>query len=394
MSFITNITEKITNVEWLSTIIELTIIMVCIIAVSAAVDHFLQQLLDRFEKTEDPWDDAFIHAIKLPARSLIWLVGLTLLIDVVDRDFKLALVDITYYIRTVGLVTIIAWGCLRFIEMLEDHYTKHKRQADDANTSRLDRTTMGAVVKLLRFAVYICTLLLLLQTMGVSISGVLAFAGASGLGLSFAAKDLLANFFGAIMIYLDRPFKVGDWIRSPDKEIEGTVEIIGWRSTQIRTFDKRPLYVPNSVFTTISVENPARMSHRRFYENIRLRYADIEHVKKIVTDIKAMLASHPAIDEKQTLFVNLNQFGESCLHLMVYAFTHDTDWVTFQMLKQHLLLKIYEIIKANNSEIALPTSTVRFSAAAAEEDVAIEPNPSAGGELAFGKAWLNNIDND
>ncbi len=68
------------------------------------------------------------------------------------------------------------------------------------------------------------------------------------------------------MIYFDRPFKVGDWIRSPDRQIEGTVERIGWRMTIIRTFDKRPLYVPNSVFSSIVVENPSRMLNRRIYE--------------------------------------------------------------------------------------------------------------------------------
>ena len=73
------------------------------------------------------------------------------------------------------------------------------------------------------------------------------------IAIGFAAKDLLSNFFGGLFIYLDRPFAVGDWIRSPDREIEGTVEQIGWRVTRIRTFDKRPLYIPNSVFSQISV---------------------------------------------------------------------------------------------------------------------------------------------
>ena len=104
-----------------------------------------------------------------------------------------------------------------------------------------------------------------MQALGYSISGVLAFGGIGGIAVGFAAKDLLANFFGGLMIYLDRPFSVGDWIRSPDKNIEGTVEEIGWRLTRIRTFDKRPLYVPNSTFTQISVENPSRMLNRRIY---------------------------------------------------------------------------------------------------------------------------------
>ena len=107
--------------------------------------------------------------------------------------------------------------------------------------------------------------------------------------MGFAAKDLLANFFGGMMIYMDRPFSVGEWIRSPDKEIEGTVEDIGWRLTRIRTFDKRPLYIPNSVFANISVENPSRMTSRRIYETVGIRYDDIDKMDLIVAQVKGML---------------------------------------------------------------------------------------------------------
>ena len=80
-----------------------------------------------------------------------------------------------------------------------------------------------------------------------------------GIAVGFAARDLLANFLGGLSIFMDRPFAVGDWIRSPDREIEGTVEDVGWRVTRIRTFDQRPLYVPNSVFSTVALENPSRL---------------------------------------------------------------------------------------------------------------------------------------
>ncbi len=91
------------------------------------------------------------------------------------------------------------------------------------------------------------------------------------------------------MIYFDRPFKVGDWIRSPDRQIEGTVERIGWRMTSIRTFDKRPLYVPNSVFSNIVVENPSRMLNRRIFETIGLRYDDADKVPVIIDEVREML---------------------------------------------------------------------------------------------------------
>ena len=115
---------------------------------------------------------------------------------------------------------------------------------------------------------------MILQSLGVSVSGLLAFGGIGGIAVGFAARDLLANFLGGLSIYLDRPFTVGDWIRSPDREIEGTVEEIGWRMTRIRTFDQRPLYVPNSIFASVALENPSRMNNRRIYETLGIRYED------------------------------------------------------------------------------------------------------------------------
>ncbi len=196
--------------------------------------------------------------------------------------------------------------------------------------------------------------------MGVSISAVLAFGGIGGIAIGFAAKDLLANFFGGLMIYLDRPFSVGDWIRSSDRNIEGTVEYIGWRQTRIRTFDKRPLYVPNAIFNNITVENPSRMKNRRIYETIGLRYDDIGNVSTIIQQVKNMLINHPDIDANQTLIVNLNQFSDSSIDFFVYTFTKTTNWVEFHQIKQAVLLEIAEIVAANKAEIAYPTQRLQL----------------------------------
>ena len=202
--------------------------------------------------------------------------------------------------------------------------------------------------------------LVALQTLGFSVSGVLAFGGVGGIAVGFAARDLLANFFGGFMIYMDRPFSVGDWVRSPDRNIEGTVEKIGWRLTVIRTFDKRPLYVPNSTFTSIAVENPSRMSHRRIYETIGVRYDDAAKLQGIINDVIDMLKKHPEIDDSQTLIVNFNQFAASSLEFFVYTFTHTTNWVKYHEVKQDVLFKIYNIITEHGAECAFPTSTVHL----------------------------------
>ena len=209
----------------------------------------------------------------------------------------------------------------------------------------------------------ITALLIAMQLLGYSVSGLLAFGGIGGIAVGFAAKDLLANFFGGLMIYLDRPFSVGDWIRSPDKEIEGTVEDVGWRLTRIRTFDKRPLYIPNSVFASISVENPSRMTNRRIYETVGIRYCDMDSMNNIVQQVTQMLKDHDAIDNNQTMIVNFNKFSDSSLDFFIYTFTKTTDWIEFHSVKQDVLLQIAEIIEKSGSEIAFPTSSIHLESA-------------------------------
>ncbi|NNC55574.1 MAG: mechanosensitive ion channel family protein, partial [Pseudomonadales bacterium] len=188
----------------------------------------------------------------------------------------------------------------------------------------------------------------------------LASAGVIGIAVGFAAKDLLANFFGGLMIYLDKPFMIGDWIRSPDQDVEGTVEHIGWRQTRIRTFDKRPLYVPNATFTQISVENPSRMQNRRIKETIGVRYADAAALADITRDVEKMLKAHEDIDSSQTLMVYFDKFAASSLDFFIYCFTKTTDWQTFHAVKQDVLFKVLEVIEAHDAEVAFPTRTIEM----------------------------------
>jgi MscS family membrane protein len=254
------------------------------------------------------------------------------------------------------VVACLTWFLIRFISRAE----KNLVASSSDGGREYDRTTMDAIAKLLRASVVITAVLVTMQTLGFSISGVLAFGGIGGIAVGFAAKDLLANFFGGLMIYLDRPFAVGDWIRSPDRNIEGTVEKIGWRLTCIRTFDKRPLYIPNNIFTAIALENPSRMSHRRIYETIGIRYDDASQMGEIVEAVKKMLLAHPEIDHSQTMIVNFNKFAASSLDFFVYTFTHTTNWVRYHEIKHDVLLKILDIITAQGAEVAFPTSTVHL----------------------------------
>ncbi|WP_417545155.1 mechanosensitive ion channel family protein [Marinobacter sp.] len=320
------------------------------------VGHVIGTLERRFAKTQNIWDDALLHAARSPVVAFVWLQGVYWAAEVAHRYSSAEIFKANETVLKVGFIYIFVWTLLRAVKAIESILISPVKMKKP-----MDYTTVNAVSKLLRAVVIITAVLISLQSLGYSISGVLAFGGVGGIAVGFAAKDLLANFFGGFIIHLDRPFKVGDWVRSPDRNIEGTVEHIGWRLTTIRTFDKRPLYVPNATFTTIAVENPSRMTNRRISEIIGIRYADVSEMATIVADIRSMLEEHEDIDSKQTLIVNFLAFNHSSLDIMVYAFTKTTQWVRYHEVKQDVLLKISDIIVGHGGEVAFPTQTLHIS---------------------------------
>lgn len=310
-------------------------------------------------RTATVWDDALVQTASRPVLTAMWVIGVGYMARVLQRQTEEPFLAEVLAVRDVALVICVTWFLLRFIGKVSRNIVAGRAARGEVG----DPTTIDALGKLARLVTLIVAVLIVAQTLGFQITGLLALGGVGGIAVGFAAKDLLANFFGGLTIYLDRPFVVGEWIRSPDKAIEGTVEYISWRHTRIRAFNKNPIYVPNAVFTSIVVENPSRMSHRRLKATIGIRYDDFAHVAAIVADIKAMLVEHPAIDSNATLIVNFDQFGPSSLDLLIYCFTRTVVWVEFHEVKQDVLLKVGDIIARHGAEIAFPTQTLHLQRA-------------------------------
>ena len=341
--------------EWLQTyhVLQAFLIVLGTLLVRYGVQIVLSRIVARLKRTRTIYDDALVEAAEGPVGLLIWSLGTLWALQVLGTGTDYTALGYLPTIRQIVVVVSAAWFAIRFIKFVEGHV------ADEAyGPRRVDRTTATAIGKILRAAVIITAGLTGFEIMGMSISGVLAFGGVGGIAVGFASRDLLANFFGALMVFLDRPFSVGDWIRSPDREIEGTVEEIGWRLTRIRTFDQRPIYVPNSAFTTITVENPSRMLNRRINERIGVRYDDVAALPAIVADVRKMLQTHADIDTSRTLMVNFDRFADSSLEFFIYVFTRTTAWAEYHAVKEDVLFKISGIVAAHGAEIAFPTRTV------------------------------------
>lgn len=347
-----------------------------VVLATVTVNFVLMRVLDGVQrmtaKTHSQWDDALVAAARLPLRLFAWVWGLSIASHILSEASEYSVFDYAPQLRHIAIIALIAMFLVRLVRNAEGVWV-----APDRGSQAMDTTTARAIGKLLRLSVIITAVLVVLQTMGYSISGVLAFGGIGGIAVGFAAKDLLANFFGGMMIYLDRPFQVGDWVRSPDRNIEGTVEDIGWRLTRIRTFDQRPLYIPNATFATIAVENPSRMHNRRIFETLGIRYADGQKMAAICNSVRAMLKAHPDLDPQRTQIVHFVSYGASSLDFMVYCFTKTTQWVPFHAIKEDVLLQIMDIVHQHGADFAFPTRTLHVEGLSVPSEAALMATAAA-----------------
>lgn len=266
------------------------------------------------------------------------------------KDFKVKFITSqTIYFFQILLITLIVMRTIFFLL----NRLEARQVAKGA-----DRTSARIITRVFKILIFFVILLLFGERFGMSLSGLLTFGGIGGIAIGMASKDILSNFFSGVMLYFDRPFNIGDWVSSPDRQIEGTVVEIGWRITKIMTFDHRPLYIPNAVFSTISVENPGRMTNRRIKTELGLRYQDADKIGIITSEIRTMLQNHPKIDTKQTLLVYFNEFADSSLNIMIYCFTKTVKWAEWLEYQQDVYLKMIEIVHQHGADFAFPSQTV------------------------------------
>lgn len=257
-------------------------------------------------------------------------------------------------IRNLFLVLILTW-------FLFSWKNKHETLLiNKARGEKGDLSLITGISKLLTLLIIGGAALLILGILKVNYTALLAFGGLGGLAISWAAKDVIANFFGGLMIHINRPFSIGDWIKSTNKNFEGVVEQIGWYMTRIRTLDRRPTYIPNALITDAIIENPGRMTYRGIRFTLGLRYQDYPLVKPIIEDIREMLQNHPAISKSQPLMVHLVNFNESSIDIEVYCFTRKTQTTEFRDIQQEILFKIADLINARGAELAFPTQTIHL----------------------------------
>ncbi len=328
----------------------LGILLFLAIVVHIGLSFTLNKLSKHLDSTKTQIDDYFVDALSAPLKVLVWYGWIYFSMLQLKVDFP-ALGQITEYIDITPIV-ILAWGILRLISSIEKVMLERE--------AKVDKDSIRLFTRLIKIAFVFVFVLGFAQYFGYSVSSILTLGGVGGIVIGFAAKDMLANVFGGLMIQMDKPFSTGDWIRTTDKSIEGVVEKIGWRMTRIRTFNKNPVYVPNGIFATIPIETPSRMTNRQIHAIIGIRYDDIAQMQSIIEKVEKLLADHEHIDHEEPCRVYFDLFNASSLDFVIWAFSSVTDSSEFKKIKGKLLLDVADIIANHGAEMAFPTQTLHI----------------------------------
>jgi MscS family membrane protein len=238
----------------------------------------------------------------------------------------------------IGLVVLLHWTSQRFIKQLE------QGALSEEHTSSLDKTTVIALARLAKIIAAIIGLIMLIYTVNGDVHALLAMGSAGTIVVGIAAKDLLANFFGGFMLFIDRPFSVGDMIRADDKDIEGIVQHIGWRRTQILTREQRPLYIPNSLFLSMGIENASRAKHHSINAVINLKGLSVKEINEVLAAIERMLRLQRDIDQSMPVSASVKHFDSTGFYIKIYCFTKGYNLASSLKVQQDIFLGIAKIV--------------------------------------------------
>ena len=317
-------------------------------------------LLKLASKTKTEFNDSLLQSLKSPIELVIVIIGALLAKDILALDSGIDEI-ITCVLRS-AFAFAIFWMIYNALTPLSSVVKKFTAKFGQD----LSDDIANFIIKTLKFLVIAIGFVSILQEWGYNISGFLASLGLVGMAFALAAKDTVANLFGSLVIFTDRPFKVGDWIKT--NEVEGTIESIGIRSTRVRTFAQALVTVPNAVLANSAILNWSQMGKRRIKMKLGLTYSTTgSQVENIVTDIKEMLKNHDDIHQ-ETIHIYFTDFDDSSLGIFCYFFTKTTNWGEYMKVRENVNLEVMKIVENNNSSFAFPSRSIYIDDASRKDN--------------------------
>lgn len=261
-------------------------------------------------------------------------------------------IDVALHSMTAFLLFWIAFRFTGIITSFMQKYIVKSGSNTDSSIFKLINNGLRVVI------VILCTAVIL-KDWGYDIAALLTGLGLGGLAFALAARDTLANLFGGIVIMIDRPFNIGDWVITP--HAEGIVEEIGFRSTRIRTFEQTLVTIPNSLLGSEAVTNWSRTDKRRISLSLNLAIEVIQKTQECISILRKTLKEHPAACP-ETVLVHLEKFDDKSMQVMIQLYVNTTDWQEFLKVREDINFKLITVLQetgifATKSTEAVNTQT-------------------------------------
>ena len=315
-------------------------------------------------KTATTLDDKLFPAVEAPFAWMVFIflifAGLKVLVlpGWADRGIG--------YAFDVAWVAVLFWGLLRALNAVVDHFSEAGREKGLglSHFMPLIKKTLGVVF-------IIMAALTVAQRMGLNVGAFLTGLGIGGLAFALAAQDTIANFFGSLVVVMDRPFRVGEYVSIGSAE--GTVEDIGLRSTRLRTGARTEITIPNKVVANEIVTNFSRMPQRRVDQKIGLTYKTTPtQLEAFLEEVRGILRGDPGVHQ-EFIAVNFTGYGESSLDIQLIYFSANPDWKKHMDLRERINLQIMRAVTARGLAFAFPTQTLHVEDEVARKLAGVKP---------------------
>lgn len=352
MNKITEIISGLT-VEQIIDIVVAICVMILFRALSSTVAEVIVKIfMKKTKERKKPKANAFY----LPLKTVITFIGIYIAINILINTLQMSMQGaaiVTKIIR-ISLIAFVAKAFGEWLDVKDGVFKKIKSK----NDKELDETTTKLIFRTIKIIIYIIAGFMIISELGYNISGFITGLGISGIVITLAAQDTAKSIIGGIAIFIDRPFKVGDYIKVG--EHEGTVEEIKFRSTSIRTLENSVLHIPNSEMSTLAIINYSEIITRRYYTELVIELnTELTRMSNLEKRIKNMLASNEYV-VKGTEHVNFEKISDNGMNMMISAYVYESEYFKFLDIKEIINYKIVDILREENIELSYNTQTVHL----------------------------------
>lgn len=320
--------------------------------IQAVVNSRVRHLVE-----EHAWVTRLVDVFASPGATLVMAIMLRVFYPQLHLPATAATV-VSVAVRVLVVLSIV-WAAYRLVDVLSERMMEKAEKTE----SKLDDQLVPLVRKSLKVFTVVAGVLFILQNLSINVGSLLAGLGIGGVAVALAAKDTIANFFGSVMIFIDRPFQIGDWVSVTG--VEGIVEEVGFRSTRIRTFYNSLVTVPNAKFTEANIDNYGVREYRRAFFTLNLTYdTTAEQMQAFVEGVRAIIQANEHT-RKDYYEVHMSGFGASSLDVMVYFFFKVDSWSVELRERHNVMLEIMRLAHEVGVSFAFPTQTLHVEELAA-----------------------------